>query len=154
MADGGEAGTGPLLVEEGEWAGWSCWRGTDPFEDLIGPYYFREEADGRMRCVFRAEARHMNGGGFLHGGAVLAFIDYSLFIIARDALKSDPGVTVSLNAEFARSGQLGELIEATGEVTRAGGSLIFIRGQITSRGEIVTPFSGVIKRVRSGRWQA
>ncbi|MBV9511559.1 MAG: PaaI family thioesterase, partial [Caulobacteraceae bacterium] len=110
MADGGDAGTaGPLLIEDGEWAGWSCWRGTDPFEDLVGPYYFREEAAGRMRCAFRAEARHMNGMGFLHGGAVLAFIDFSLFIIARDALKGDPGVTVSLNAEFTSPGQLGAL---------------------------------------------
>jgi acyl-coenzyme A thioesterase PaaI-like protein len=45
---------------------------------------------------------------------------------------------------------LGDLVEATGEVVRAGGSLIFLRGLISTGGRPVMTFSGVVKRVRRG----
>ena len=47
---------GPMRpVTEGPWAGWSQW-GSDPFEDLAGPFYCREASDGRMLSAFRAES--------------------------------------------------------------------------------------------------
>ena len=42
----------------------------------------------------------------------------------------------------------GELIEATGEVTRAGKSLIFVRGILKSGDRPLFTFSGTIKRVK------
>ena len=42
----------------------------------------------------------------------------------------------------------GELIEATGEVTRAGKSLIFVRGILKSGERPLFTFSGTIKRVK------
>jgi hypothetical protein len=36
-----------------------------------------------------------------------------------------PGVTVSFSCEFLDATREGDLIEASGEITRAGGSLIF-----------------------------
>jgi uncharacterized protein (TIGR00369 family) len=149
MADSGERDVGePFLIEQGDWAGWSRWEGSDPFEDESGPFYFRRDDGGAMRCAFRAEHRHMNGGGFIHGGAVMTFADYSLFLIARDVLDGGPAVTVSLNGDFAGPARAGDLIEATGEVVRAGGSLIFVRGMIATGGAPMMGFSGVIKRVK------
>lgn len=138
-------GTHP--VTEGEWAGWRNW-GSDAFEDHNGPFYFREEADGRVRCAFRAEPKHMNGAGFMHGGCLMTFADYSLFCFAHRELAGGAGVTLTLNSEFVASGQVGELIEATGEIVRAGASVIFLRGQIFTGDRTLLTYSGVIKRVK------
>jgi len=139
---------GRTLVTEGEWAGWTR-VDTDPFEMLSGPYYARWDDDGRCVCAFRAEAKHNNGGGFMHGGALMTFADFALFCIAQDALAdSDGAVTVSMNTEFVGSARPGDLVEATGEVVRAGGSLVFVRGQITSGGRTLVSVSTVLKKNR------
>ena len=148
MDGGNEVMTGPRLLTEGEWAGWYFWGDGDPFEHQSGPFFFREEADGTVRCAFRAEKKHMNGGGFMHGGCMMTFADYALFAIAWQELKETYAVTVSFNSEFVSAGKVGDLIEATGEVVRAGGSLIFVRGELTTEGRVLMPFSGVIKKVK------
>src|SRR5579863_5136204 len=127
--DGGDtqAPWGPQEIAEGEWAGWRAWS-SDPFETLAGPFYARRGEDGRMVCAFKAERKHMNGMGFMHGGCLLTFADYALFCIADEALKDSDNVTASLNGEFIDAAREGERIEAAGEVVRAGGSLVFIRG--------------------------
>ena len=147
MADGEDLFPDRPPISEGEWAGWRLWVGSDPFEDLTGPYYSRQEADGGLVSAFRAEPRHMNGGGFMHGGALLTFADFSLFVIGREALQRAPAVTISLNGEFVSSARAGDLIESRGEVVRAGGSLVFMRGLISSEGRTLMSFSGVVKRM-------
>lgn len=146
MDGGNEVMTGPRLITEGEWAGWYFWGDGDPFESQSGPFYFRGE-NGKTRCAFRAEAKHMNGGGFMHGGCMMTFADYALFAIAWDDLKDSHAVTVAFNSEFVSAGKVGDLVEATGEVVRAGGSLIFVRGELTAGGRVLMPFSGVLKKV-------
>jgi uncharacterized protein (TIGR00369 family) len=153
MADGGELETaaaphGPFVAEDGEWAGWRYWVGGDPYEDLSGPFYWREEPDGSVRCAFRAEKKHMNGGGFMHGGCMLTFADYALFVIGRSALGDGYAVTVSLNGDFVGPANEGDLVEATGEIIRAGGSLVFIRGLIATGDNPMMTFSGVVKKVK------
>jgi uncharacterized protein (TIGR00369 family) len=151
MADGGanDGGVqhGPAPARDPEWDGWQSWIG-DSFEDHTGPFYFRKEPDGSVRCAFRAAPQHMNGGGTMHGGCMLTFADYALFMIGIEAMPNGGGVTVSLNGEFVGPAMLGELVEATGEVVRAGGSLIFMRGKIEAGGRPVMTFSGVVKRAK------
>jgi acyl-coenzyme A thioesterase PaaI-like protein len=77
----------------------------------------------------------------------MSFADYCLFAIAGPVLNG-PGVTVGFGCEFLDAAREGELIEGTGEVTRAGGSLIFLRGQLTSGERTLLTFSGTIKRVK------
>ncbi|HEX5776135.1 MAG TPA: PaaI family thioesterase [Caulobacteraceae bacterium] len=151
MDGGNEVMTGPRLLTEGEWAGWHFWGDGDPFEHQSGPFFFREEADGTIRCAFRAEKKHMNGGGFMHGGCMMTFADYALFALAWKELNESYAVTVSLNSEFISSGAVGDLVEATGEVVKAGGSLIFVRGTLTTGGRALMTFSGVIKKVKPRR---
>jgi acyl-coenzyme A thioesterase PaaI-like protein len=144
--DGGEQ-TGPLsVVKDGEWAGWGCWVG-DPFEDHAGPFYFRIEPDGQTVCAMRAAPHQMNTSGYMHGGAIMTFADFSLFMFARDALAEERGVTATLNGEFIGAVQLGALVECRGEVVKAGRSMIFLRGLIATGGEPVMTFSGVIKKL-------
>jgi uncharacterized protein (TIGR00369 family) len=148
--DGGEEGLNYSArlqaVTEGEWAGWNWYPGGDPFEDHAGPFYWRLDSDGTARCAFRAEKKHLNGGGFLHGGLVMTFADYSLFVIAREALAGVGSVTATLNGEFVGTAREGDLVECTGEVVKAGRSMVFVRGLITCQGEPVMSFSGVLKK--------
>ena len=134
-------------IEDGPWAGWRLWS-TDAFELHAGPFYSRQDADGRVVCAFRAEKKHMNGGGFMHGGCLMTFADYALFAIAGEALAGGGSVTASLSGEFLDSAAEGEFIEATGDVTREGGSLVFIRGMVSTAGRPLLTFSGIVKKVR------
>jgi acyl-coenzyme A thioesterase PaaI-like protein len=105
------------------------------------------EDDGRIACAFRVENKHLNGTGNVHGGAFMAFADYCLFAIAAPELDG-PGVTVSFGCEFLDAARAGELVEGSGEITRAGGSLIFLRGILTSGARPLLTFSSTIKRVK------
>ena len=51
-------------------------------------------------CAFRAERKHMNGGMFMHGGCVMTFADFALFLIARDAIEGGSSVTATFNGEL------------------------------------------------------
>ena len=149
MADGDDSSAiwSGKPITEGEWAGWSAYSG-DPFEDLAGPFYARKDETGQVVCAFRAERRHMNGGGFMHGGCLLTFADYSIFMFGRDVLAGSGSVTASMNAEFIDGSREGELIEARGDVVRAGGSMVFVRGLITASGRPITTFSAIVKKIR------
>lgn len=134
------------IVEEGEFAGWTTYDLKDTFDQTVGPFYFRPDPDGSMRCAFRAEQKHMNAGGRMHGGCLMTFADIALFQTAYQEMEGSNGVTVQLDSTFVDAARVGDLVEATGEVVRAGGSLIFVRGRISVGERTVMTFSGVIKR--------
>jgi uncharacterized protein (TIGR00369 family) len=131
---------------EGEFAGWYSWT-RDAFETHTGPFWHRMEDDGSIRCAFRVEKRHLNGAGNVHGGCFMTFADYCLFAIAAPILDG-PGVTLSFGCEFLDAAREGELIEGVGEITRAGKSILFLRGMLSSDQRPVLSFSGSIKRVK------
>lgn len=135
----------PTLIETGPWAGWKTWP-HDTFETGVGPFYMRTDETGRVVCRFVAEPRHMNGGGFMHGGCFLTFADFACFSIAADVTQG-PGVTVNLSGDFLSAARAGDLMEATGEVTRAGGRLIYVRGMVTASGKPALSFTSVITRL-------
>lgn len=146
MSDTREAAAGYQLVESGEWKGWYFWPG-DAFEDLTGPFYMKIGEDGHGHCAFRAEARHMNGAGFMHGGCLMTFADTALFAIARAELHEQSAVTMNLGADFLNPVRVGQLVEAHGEITRGGGKTVFVRGMVTADGEPVLGFTGIIRKV-------
>ena len=136
-----------LHVEtSGEFRGWRTWS-RDSFESHNGPFWHSMDDDGRVRCAFRVEKKHLNGMGNVHGGCFMTFADYCLFAIAAPLLEG-PGVTVSFASEFLDAAREGELIECDGEIMRAGGSLIFLRGLLKSGERSLFTFSGTIKRVK------
>lgn len=133
-------------VAEGEFAGWQTYDLRDTFDQVVGPFYFRPDPDGRMRCAFRAEQKHMNAGGRMHGGCLMTFADIALFQTAYQEMEGASGVTVQLDSTFIDAARVGDLVEATGEVVRAGKSLIFVRGQIVTGERTLMTFSGVIRK--------
>lgn len=134
------------VATSGEFKGWRTWS-RDSFEANNGPFWHRLEEDGRVRCAFRVEKKHLNGMRNVHGGCFMTFADYCLFAMAAPVLQG-PGVTVSFACEFLDAAREGELIECDGEIMRAGGSLIFLRGLLRSGERTLFTFSGTIKRVK------
>lgn len=135
-------------IESGEWAGWTQYIG-DPFELHAGPFYHRRLEDGRIVCAMRTEAIHLNGGGFMHGGAMMTFADFALFAIAQTALADRHAVTATFNAEFVGAVKPGSLIECTGEVVRNARSMVFVRGLMKTGDEPVMTFSATLKKLGS-----
>ncbi|KCZ47426.1 PaaI family thioesterase [Hyphomonas pacifica] len=135
------------IVKEGEFTGWQIWP-NEPFEyDAAGPFYFRTDEKGPV-AAFRAERKHMNAGGVMHGGCLMTFADYSLFAIAHEGMEGEYGLTVAFTSEFLDGALEGEYIEARGDLLRKGRSLLFVRGIITANGRPVLNFSGTIKKKR------
>ena len=140
-------GMGTVEITQGEWAGWTVWVG-DPFEDRAGPFYAKELDDGSKVCAFRAEQRHMNGAGFLHGGCLMTFADSTIFYIAQNELRGYMGVTLHMSTDFLEPAQAGDLIEARGEIVRGGGKTIFLQGMITADDRPILRFDAIIRKVR------
>lgn len=128
--------------------GYEKWEGFDPFEEQSGPYFFKQQEDGAYRCAFIAEAKHMNGQGSMHGGAMMTFADYVMFVVARPAIENTPAVTVTCNSEFTSAASIGEFIEGTGEIVHETGSMVFVRGKILAGDRMLLNFSGVLKKLR------
>ncbi|UTW56874.1 PaaI family thioesterase [Kordiimonas sp. SCSIO 12610] len=131
--------------------GYKLWTdmGTDPFEDLAGPFHLKPQEDGTHKCAFISDPKHANMGGMIHGGLLMTFADYALFAIARDCLGEAGGVTISFNSEFVSAGPIGALIEASGEIVKVTGSMVFVRGKIYTGEQTILSFSGIIKKLRS-----
>ena len=129
---------------EGEFKGWLTWK-RDAFETHTGPFWHRMEADGTIRSAFRVEKKHLNSGKIVHGGCFMAFADYCLFAAASPIMDGS-GLTVAFACEFIDAAREGELVEGFVEVTRAGGSLIFLRGVLKSDQRTLLTFSSTIKR--------
>ena len=127
----------------------------DPFEDHVGPFYFRISGDtrqaGSVHCVLPTEARHGNYVGGVHGGALLTFADYALCLVAGRAVDGGANsvfaMTVSIAVEFLDAGKVGIPLEATGEPLQVTGRLAFARGTITQGGRTIALWSGVCRHV-------
>lgn len=138
----------PVTLGEGPFAGWTTFsRGADPYETLVGPFCFKIE-NGKARCAFQPTRDHLNGGGAIHGGALMSFADFSLFSIAHNALSDGvKAVTLSCNCEFISAGDLNGWVEAHGEVLRDTRSIVFVRGLVTQNTRTLLAFSGALKKI-------
>lgn len=138
-------------ITEGEFSGWQCWE-ADPFEtNTVGPFYTKRR-DGEVVCAFRIEERHTRQGQIAHGGSLMTFADSALFATAIGELGADfRGVTATFECNFLAPVKLGSIVEARGEVVRAGKSLVFVRGVARADGEPVLGYSGTL--LRTGSWK-
>ncbi|MBY0563823.1 MAG: PaaI family thioesterase [Hyphomonadaceae bacterium] len=138
---------GPKVLQEGAFAGWMTWSsGADPYETSIGPFVFRD-VDGRVSAAFLPRREHLNGGGAVHGGALMSFADFTLFAIAYRRLVNVHAVTLTCNCEFLGAGAPGQIIEADGEVLRETGSFLFVRGVARQVDRPLLAFSGTLKKL-------
>jgi acyl-coenzyme A thioesterase 13 len=147
-ADGAATTIRPTIVADGPFAGWTTWsNGADPFETSVGPFCFKVRENGRALCAFEPQTRHLNGGGTIHGGALMGFVDFSLFAIAHNALGNEHAVTLTCNNEFLSAGNLEGVVYAEGEVLRETRSIIFVRGVVTQSDRPLLAFSATLKKI-------
>jgi|SRR5690625_4748155 len=124
------------------------WQG-DPAEDHIGPFFYRRVDDRSIETALRLQSQHCNSHRSVHGGVLMAFIDYTLCVAAVANGEDEGVVTVSCNTEFVDGAQADTLVYGHGEVIRRTGSLVFTRGQIKAEdGRVLLNASAVVKRIR------
>ncbi|HVZ29017.1 MAG TPA: PaaI family thioesterase [Asticcacaulis sp.] len=133
-------------VTSGVFAGWVLADINDNFNALVGPYYYQADDPAKVKVGFQAEKRHLNGGGSVHGGCLLTLADTSLFVFAIPHLDGGGAVTVQLDAQFLAPGREGDIIVCSGEITRAGKSLIFGRGELRCEDRLLMSFTGILAR--------
>jgi acyl-coenzyme A thioesterase PaaI-like protein len=103
---------------------------TNPWE----PLYSRKEA-GVVSIGFHAAAAHANSRGFVHGGLISTLADNAMGLSCGETLGDVVGlVTVSLAVDFLGSANLGQWVEITPKVNRAGGRLCFAEALVTADG--------------------
>lgn len=131
--------------------GWFSWgefpRGS--FAAATGRLLFRPDGPGRaLTRMFPTDA-HVNMGGSLHGGAVMSFIDMSLFAGGLCAgMARGHYVTLDLTTHFLARGMPGTALEAEVQLIRQTRSFAFMQGVVRQSGEPCYSFTGTLKRIR------
>jgi uncharacterized protein (TIGR00369 family) len=98
---------------------------TSPVLDLIGPIYSLGEGKDLVLGL-RAEAKHCNARGTVHGGMLATLADVALGYTM--AFSSDPPaglVTANLSLDFAGTAQAGDWLEARVDIQKQGSRLSF-----------------------------
>ena len=98
---------------------------TSPVLDLIGPIYSRGEGKDLVLGL-RAEAKHCNTRGTVHGGMLATLADVALGYTM--AFASDPPaglVTANLSLDFAGTAHAGDWLEARVDIQKQGSRLSF-----------------------------
>ena len=131
--------------------GWFSWgdfpRGS--FAAQTGRLLFKPDGEGRAKTRMHPDASHQNMGGSIHGGAVMSFIDMSLFAGGRCAgMHEGHYVTLDCHTRFVARGRVGVPLDAHVHLLKqTKGGLVFFEGHCEQEGEICYAFTGTLKRV-------
>ncbi|MDP6345952.1 MAG: PaaI family thioesterase [Alphaproteobacteria bacterium] len=140
MSDTDRAETPPPLD------GYIIYDPVDPFENDAGPFHWRRLDDGSHHFVLRADHRHTNAWGVVHGGLLMTMADLTMSVTAK-AEQDDAYVTVAFNCEFVAAGHEGDLVEARAELVRRTGSMAFVRGRVQVGENTLFVCSAVMRRI-------
>jgi uncharacterized protein (TIGR00369 family) len=131
-----------------DWYTWNFERGS--FAAATGKFLFKPDGPGRaVTRIFPTEAL-LNMGGSIHGGAVMSFIDMTLFAGGRCAgMEEGHYVTLDCSVHFIGRGRTGLPLDAHLElVKQTRGGHVFLIGTCEQGGEPTHSFTGTLKQVR------
>ncbi|TIH11050.1 PaaI family thioesterase [Pseudomonas leptonychotis] len=98
---------------------------SSPFLDLLGPIY-NQRSDTGLVIGLRAEEKHCNARGLVHGGVLSSLADVALGYNSAFAQEPPtPIVTSSLTIDYAGTAKLGDWITLETDVQKVGKSLAF-----------------------------
>ena len=129
--------------------GWLRWqfKDTTRFNGVFGDVRFRRDGD---RAVVRIDTSHRltNIVGVVHGGALMSFIDCSMFIgcYALGRTGAMKGLTVELSTQFLGVADAVRPIDAIVEISRETGRMVFMRGTVEQAGDAVSSFMGIMRK--------
>ncbi len=116
------------------------------FNKHVGPLYrLADGADGSRRFAFAVSDKHMNAGGTVHGGMLMAFADVSMSRTTRLVAKAGSCSTVSLACDFLAAGKAGDAIESRVRVTRRTRNLMFLSAEVFAGDRLLLTASGIWK---------
>ncbi len=137
------------LITSGEHTGWHRWH-RDPdgrFASMLGDFYFRHSPEIGAECRMATDRRHSNGLGYLHGGFIMSYIDMARCSFSFRQLENSAAVTLSCATDFLSAGVVGDPIEASGEILKETGKMLFVRGLVTQNGSNVASFTGTMRKI-------
>jgi uncharacterized protein (TIGR00369 family) len=117
------------------------------FNRFIGPLFRLPQTPGDEigRFAFVVTDKHMNSGGTVHGGMLMAFVDIAMSQTARTVSGAKSCSTVSLNCDFVGPGRLGDLIEARVKVTRRARTMVFMSAELAAQDRTLLVATGLWK---------
>ncbi|MCX7141588.1 MAG: PaaI family thioesterase [Proteobacteria bacterium] len=116
---------------------------TSPVLDMIGPLYSSGEG-GQLAVGLRAEAKHCNSRGTVHGGILATLADVALGYTM--AFSTDPPgrlVTANLSIDYVGTAKAGDWLEAHVDIQKQGSRLSFANCYILVDGQRIVRASAV-----------
>ena len=130
--------------------GWYSW-GDFPrssFAAATGRLLFKPDGPGRGIARMFPTEDHMTMGGSIHGGAIMSFIDMSLFAGGLCAgMERAHYVTLNLTTHFLARGQAGSPLDSHVELVKQTRGHVFLQGVVKQNGENCYSFIGTLKKV-------
>jgi acyl-coenzyme A thioesterase 13 len=116
---------------------------TSPYVELIGPLYSRGEG-AALQIGLRAERKHCNQRGTVHGGILATLADIALgYAMAFATTPPANLVTANLSLDFAGAARDGDWLETRVDIQKQGSRLAFANCYITRDGERIVRASAV-----------
>jgi uncharacterized protein (TIGR00369 family) len=116
---------------------------TSPVTAPWEPIYSRR-SEGLVELGIILAAAHCNSRGFAHGGMIATLADNAMGLsygMARTLRALNPAassaITVSLSLDYAASAKVGQWLQVTPRVVKAGRSMGFVDALVTADGGIV-----------------
>jgi acyl-coenzyme A thioesterase PaaI-like protein len=133
-----------------EHPGWHEWHVPGPFNrEVIGTLLVRDEGNGVARTRMFPAPLTGNVHGMIHGGAITALADATLFAGPGVLTGQDLGasVTVELSLHFVGAGSLDEPLDGLVSIVRETGRMLFCQGRIVQGDNTVAGFSGIVRKI-------
>jgi acyl-coenzyme A thioesterase PaaI-like protein len=108
--------------------GYFPYESSGPFTIANGPFYQRIDGEWVWRG-FRAQKRHCNSFGIVHGGMLMSFADGLLAHAAWHGARITP-LTIRMTSDFISAARPGDWVEGRARVTRATRSVVFVSGDV------------------------
>jgi uncharacterized protein (TIGR00369 family) len=104
------------------------------FTKLVGTELSSAE-EGRAVVSLKAEERHLNPSGTVHGGVISTLIDASMAEALNTMTEEDEQpFTIQITVNYMKPGKLGTLI-STAEVRKGGEQITIVEAEVVQEGE-------------------
>ena len=123
---------------------------TDPWEPL-----YSRRSEGLVELGVMLAPAHCNSRGFVHGGVIATLADNAMGLSLGAARseqrivdeKPASALTISLSVDYAASAKVGQWLQITPRVVKAGRSMGFVDALVTADGSIVARASATFRVV-------
>ena len=116
---------------------------SSPYLELLGPIY-NKKVDGGLIIGLRAQDKHCNARGLVHGGVFSSLADVALgYNAAFQGKEPTPMVTANLSIDYVGAAKLDEWIEIHTDVQKVGRSMAFANCYFLVGNKRVVRASGV-----------